>query len=203
VAVPNELIEQYLADIYQATAAIDRAQLSAIADTMMHTWASGATIYTLGNGGSASLASHIACDLGKNTSPDLGRGPDVSGARRLRVVGLADNSALLTALGNDIDFADIYVEQLKAVLRVEDTVLAISGSGVSPNVLRAMRYARTIGATTIAFTSVRSTAHEMLALADHALLAPVTIMEQIEDLHVIYNHVLATVIRDRIARQVA
>jgi D-sedoheptulose 7-phosphate isomerase len=116
---------------------------------------------------------------------------------------LTDNSALLTALGNDIDFADIYVEQLKIVLTPTDVVLAISGSGASPNVLRALEYARTVGATTIAFTSARSTAATMLALADHSLLAPVEVMEQIEDLHVIYNHVLAIVLRDRIARQSA
>ncbi|GAA0990009.1 SIS domain-containing protein [Acrocarpospora macrocephala] len=201
--MPKDIVEQYLAELYAATAAVDHAQLNGIADVLMRAWETGATIYTLGNGGSASLASHLACDLAKNTSPDLGTGPSVPGARRLRVVALADNSALLTALGNDIDFADIYMEQLKIVLTARDTVLAISGSGASPNVLRAMRYARLLGATTIAFTSTRATARQMLDLADHALLAPVEVMEQIEDLHVIYNHVLATVLRERIAQRVA
>ncbi|MGH3544867.1 MAG: SIS domain-containing protein [Mycobacteriales bacterium] len=199
----SDKIGRYLAELQVAIAAVDRAQLIRIADVLAEAWKSGATIYTLGNGGSASLASHFACDLAKNTSLDLGTGPQVLGARRLRVVGLADNTALVTALGNDIEFADIYLEQLKVLLTPADIVLAISGSGASPNVIRAMQYARILGATTIAFTSVRLTAHSMLALADHAVVAPVEIMEQIEDIHVIYNHVLATVLRDRIARLVA
>lgn len=203
LSVSHDIVEKYLNEIYAATAVVDHGQLLGIADVLMQAWRDGSTVYTVGNGGSASLASHIACDLAKNTSPDLGTGPDVRAARRLRVVGLADNSALLTALGNDIDFVDIFVEQLKSVLNPADIVLAISGSGASPNVLRAMQYARGIGASTIAFTSARTSAQEMLALADHVMLAPVEVMEQIEDLHVIFNHVLALVLRDRIARQVA
>lgn len=196
-----EIIDRYLGEVRAATAAVDREQLSGVADTLMEAWLRCGTVYTLGNGGSAALASHLACDLAKNTSPDLGYGSQVVAARRLRVVGLADNTAMLTALGNDIGFDDVYVEQLKVVLTPADVVLAISGSGASGNVLGALRYARTIGARTIAFTSSRGTAAAMLALADHAVLAPVEVMEQIEDLHVIFNHVLAVVLRDRIARE--
>lgn len=199
--MPNELIERYIDDLCAAAAAIDRDRLCAVADTLMDAWRRGGTVYTLGNGGSAALASHLACDLAKNTSPDLGLGCDVRAARRLRVVGLADNAAMLTALGNDLTFADVYVEQLKVLLRPTDIVLAVSGSGASGNVLAALRYARTVGARTIAFTSARDSAAAMLGLADQALLAPVEVMEQIEDLHVIFNHLLTVVLRERIARQ--
>lgn len=199
--MPKEIIDRYLDEVRAATAAVDAGELVAVSDALMDVWRRGGTVYALGNGGSASLASHLACDLGKNTSPDLGAGFAVPAARRLRVVGLADNAALLTALGNDIGFEDVYVEQLKLMLTANDLVLAISGSGSSGNVLGALRYARMVGAGTIVFTGARQSAAEMLALADHAVRAPVETMEQIEDLHVIFNHVLAVVLRDRIARQ--
>ena len=193
------MIERYLGEVGAATAAVDVGQLVEVTEALMGAWARGGTVYTLGNGGSAALASHLACDLAKNTAPDLGSGADVPGKRRLRVVGLADNGALLTALANDLAFADIFAEQLKTVLTAKDLVLAISGSGTSDNVLRAMRYARTVGATTVAFTGSRLSAAPMLALADHVVRAPAEVMEQIEDLHVIFNHALAVALRERIA----
>lgn len=192
-------IDSYLRDVASAIQALDRAQVRAVADVMLDAWRRGATVYTLGNGGSAALASHMACDLAKNTSPDLGTGPDVLAQQRLRVVSLADSSPLMTALGNDIDYADIFVEQLKSVLGQQDVVLAISGSGTSSNVLGALRYARNVGATTVAFTGSRASSAPMLELADTALLAPVEMMEQIEDLHVVVNHVLAVYLRAVIA----
>lgn len=192
-------IDSYLRDVASAIQALDRAQVRAVADVMLDAWRRGATVYTLGNGGSAALASHMACDLAKNTSPDLGTGPDVLAQQRLRVVSLADSSPLMTALGNDIDYADIFVEQLKSVLDQQDVVLAISGSGTSSNVLGALRYARNVGATTVAFTGSRASSAPMLELADTALLAPVEMMEQIEDLHVVVNHVLAVYLRAVIA----
>lgn len=193
-------MQRYLGEVAAATAAVDIRQLADVAEFLLEIWHSGATVYTLGNGGSAGLASHMACDLAKNTAPDLGDGPHVPARKRLRVVGLADNVAMLTALGNDIDFADIYLEQLKMNLVEADMVLAISGSGASSNVLRALHYARTVGATTVAFTSARASAAPMIALANHVVLAPVESMEQIEDLHVIFNHVLTVALRERIAQ---
>lgn len=195
-------IDQYLRQVETAVTELDRAQVSRVADVLMAAWRTGATVYTLGNGGSAALASHMACDLAKNTSPDLGTGPATAGGQRLRVVSLADNAALMSALGNDIDYADIFVEQLKPVLEPADVIIAISGSGTSPNVLRALEYGRTVGATTIGFTGSRTTSAPMLELSDVALRVPVEMMEQIEDLHVVVNHVLAVHLRSRIAEAV-
>nr|WP_300142190.1 SIS domain-containing protein [Propionicimonas sp.] len=194
-------IDQYLEQLSAAIGDIRRPQLDDVAGLFMDVWRRGGTVYTLGNGGSASLASHMACDLAKNTAPDLGTGPDAPAARRLRVIGLADNSALLTALGNDIDYGDTFVEQLKILLTPADVVLAVSGSGASPNVIRALRYARMVGATTVGLTGSRESAAEMLELSDYALVAPTEVMEQIEDLHVIFNHALAVSLRDRIATE--
>ena len=145
----------------------------------------------------------MACDFGKNTSPDLGTGPDAPAQLRLRVVGLTDNSALLSALGNDIGFVDVFVEQLKSLLRPEDVVVAISGSGSSPNVVRALQYARSVGATTIGLTSIRASASAMLAFTDVPVVVQTEVMEQIEDLHFVVNHVLAVHLRERIAAAVS
>lgn len=195
-------IDKYLHEVTTAVGALDRSQIARVADVLMDAWHTGATVYTLGNGGSAALASHMACDLAKNTSPDLGRGPGQKSGQRLRVMSLADNAALMSALGNDIDYADIFVEQLKSVLGPSDVIIAISGSGTSPNVLRALEYGRTVGATTIGFTGSRETSAPMLELSDVALRVPVAMMEQIEDLHVVVNHVLAVHLRSRIAEAV-
>lgn len=194
-------IDQYLEQLTAAISSIRREQLDELAELFLAVWRRGGTVYTLGNGGSASLASHMACDLAKNTAPDLGSGPGTPAARRLRVVGLADNSALLTALGNDIDYADVFVEQLKILLTPSDVVLAVSGSGTSPNVIRALQYARAVGATTVGLTGSRDSSATMLALSDHTLVAPTEVMEQIEDLHVIFNHALAVSLRDHIAAE--
>ena len=195
-------IDQYLRQVSTAVDELDRDQIHRVAELLMLAWRTGASVYTLGNGGSAALASHMACDLAKNTSPDLGTGPGEKGGQRLRVTSLTDNSALMSALGNDIDYADIFVEQLKPVLGPSDIVLGISGSGTSPNVLRALQYARTVGATTIGFTGSRASAAPMLELSDVPVTAPVEIMEQIEDLHVVINHVLAVHLRSLIAAAV-
>ncbi len=191
----------YLADVSRAVRALDLDQIEAVLDTLLRACRGGATVYVIGNGGSAALASHMACDLGKNTSPDLGTGPDTPARVRLRVVALTDNSALLSALGNDTGYSEVFVEQLKSLLRPQDVVVAISGSGSSPNVVRALRYARSVGATTIGLTSTRPSASAMLAFTDVPVVVQSDVMEQIEDLHTVVNHVLTVQMRERIASE--
>ena len=200
---PSTTVARYLADVAVAVRAMDLDQIEAMLDTLFDAYRRGAMVYTLGNGGSAALASHMACDLGKNTSPDLGTGPDAPAKLRLRIVALTDNSALLSALGNDIDYADVFVEQLKSLLRPGDVVVAISGSGSSPNVVRALQYARSVGATSIGLTSTRTSARAMLDYTDVPVVAQSEVMEQIEDLHTVVNHVLAVHLRERIASEVS
>jgi D-sedoheptulose 7-phosphate isomerase len=191
--------DAYLRQVSGAVDRLDRAQVMAVAQTLLDAWRRGATVYTLGNGGSASLASHMATDLGKNTAPDLGRGPQAPAAKRLRVVSLTDNTALLTALGNDVSYRDVFVEQLKAALAPADVVVAISGSGASPNVLAALDYARAVGATTVGLTGARASSAAMASRCDLVVAVPTETMEQIEDLHTVVNHVLAVTLRAAIA----
>lgn len=191
----QDYIRTYLTTVQEAITKLDPAQIEGVVTALHAAYLNGKQVFTMGNGASAALASHMACDLGKGTSADLGRGPALSGARRLRIISLADNVPLMTAYGNDIRYEDIFVEQLKNLLNEGDVVIGISGSGGSPNVLRAMEYARARGAVTIGLTGAQAKAHMLSALCDHTLAAPLDLMEQIEDIHVIFHHVISMALR--------
>jgi D-sedoheptulose 7-phosphate isomerase len=132
--------------------------------------------YAFGNGASAALASHIATDLGKG--------------RRLRIVSLVDNAALVTAYANDENYECVFEEQLRRILRPGDAVLGISASGGSENVVCALAYARSAGAQTIGFTGDMPSWQRMAEHCDVVVRAPLREIEQIEDLHVVFAHIL-------------
>jgi D-sedoheptulose 7-phosphate isomerase len=192
-----QLINDYLETVRRALADVDQDALAAAAEVVVRAWEEGRQVFTIGNGASAALASHMACDLGKGSATDLGKGSEPLGGKRLRVISLVDNVALLTAYGNDIAFEDAFVEQLKNLLQPGDLVMAVSGSGGSENVLRALRYARASGAVVVSFTGAQEKAGLIAALSDVCVRAPLTLMEQIEDLHVIFHHVICLVLRQR------
>ena len=119
---------------------------------------------------------------------DLGKGASLNAERRFRVLSLTDNVPWITALGNDLSYEDVFVEQLKNFARPGDLLLAISGSGNSENVLRAVRYANDIGCHTIGLSGyaggkLREEARECLVVqADH--------MGRIEDGHFVVQHLI-------------
>src|ERR1700751_3281409 len=144
--------------------------------------------FVVGNGGSAATASHMACDLGKNTiSPNR---------QRFRVVSLSDNVPLVSALGNDLGYDHIFSEQLKNLIQPGDVLISITGSGNSPNILRAMAYARERAATNIALLGFDGGA--ALKLADEYVLVPVHDYGVVEDLHMVLNHILTEYFRARL-----
>lgn len=173
-----------------SSAAVDR-----IADELMHAYVAGGTVYVFGNGGSAATASHFACDLGKGTARWLDRSE-----KRFRVIALTDNVPLMTAWGNDSDYADIFAEQLRNLVRPGDVAFAISGSGNSPNVLRALEVARSAGAHTIGLAGFRG--GEMKQLCDNWVIVPSENMEIIEDAHVCICHALAVLLRACITERI-
>jgi D-sedoheptulose 7-phosphate isomerase len=146
------------------------------------------TVFVFGNGGSAALASHSACDLGKGTA--------INGNRRFRVLSLTDNVPLMTAWANDQRYDDIFAEQLKPFVQKDDVVFAISGSGKSPNVLNGLQVARDTGARTIGLTGFQG--GEMKLLCDLCVVIPSENMQIIEDFHVSVTHSIFTMLRDRI-----
>ena len=138
----NDRVSSYLDEVEAVIRSISRSDVRAVVDELFAAWQAGRTTYIIGNGGSASTASHMMNDLSKMTA--------VAGLPRFRAIALTDNMPLITAVGNDIEYADIFVEQLRSLLLPTDNLIAISGSGNSENIIRAARYAREIGAHVIA-----------------------------------------------------
>jgi D-sedoheptulose 7-phosphate isomerase len=195
----RQQMTDYLRTTGDALRGLDLHGLEACADALFLAFLHRRQVFTMGNGASAALASHMACDLGKGTATDLGLGAARSDARRLRITSLVDNVPLLTAYGNDLSYHDVFVEQLRNVLEPGDVVVGISGSGGSPNVLRAMEFARAHDAITIGLTGQQPSAVKLRALSNICIQAPLTMMEQIEDVHVICHHMVALALRKRIA----
>lgn len=194
-------VAEYLETTRQALERVDPEPLERVADLLYRAFQDGRRVYTLGNGASAALASHVASDLAKNTAGDVGRGPSAPAGRRLRIVGLADNAASLTAIGNDVAYEDVFLEQLKNLLEPGDVVIGVSGSGGSPNVLRAMEYARLVGAVTVGLTGAMPKAEKLAVLCDLCVRAPSATIEVIEDLHVAYHHAIITALKARLTAQ--
>ena len=175
-----EFIRGYLAELDATLRALPHEQIAGVIDAIRDVRDRDAQLFVVGNGGSAATASHFAVDLGKGAS--------LGAERRFRVLSLTDNVPWITALGNDLSYADVYVEQLKNFARPGDLLLAFSGSGNSENVLRAVRYANSIGCRTIGLSGfaggrLREEAQECLVVrADH--------MGRIEDGHFVIQHLV-------------
>jgi D-sedoheptulose 7-phosphate isomerase len=181
-----ELFQRYLKDLSRVLENLPLEPLERILDALKKARLEGRTIFVFGNGGSASTASHIVCDLGKNT-----RRPELPG---VRVIGLNDNIPALTAFANDEGYERVFSEPLRALVRDGDLVMALSGSGNSPNVLEGIKTAREAGALTIGLTGFQG--GKMIDLVDICLVVPSDSMERIEDLHLIINHMLTIGLRE-------
>ena len=148
----------------------------------------GRQVFLMGNGGSGASASHAAGDLNKGVS--YGR------EKRFRVISLNDNLATLTAYANDVSYVDVFVEQLKNFLLPGDLVIAISGSGNSANVLKAIEYANQKGAITVGLTGFNG--GKLATLAQVPVHVPVHDMQKVEDIHMMLFHVAMQVLCARI-----
>lgn len=147
---------------------------------------SGRRVYVCGNGGSASTASHMASDLNK--------GANRSDSPRFRAIALTDNIPAMSAWANDSSYEDIFVEQLKNHLEKGDVVVGISGSGNSPNVLKAIHYGNDLGATTIGLSGLDG--GKLSKVARISYVVPNGCMQQVEDIHLIIEHMLSLILRD-------
>lgn len=173
--------EDYRAKLIASLAKIDLNAVDQAIAWFEEARAHGRTIFTAGNGGSASTASHFVCDVLKGAS--FGRDS------KFRIMALTDNLATLTAYSNDVSYDIVFTEQLKNFARPGDVLLTISGSGNSKNVLDAMDYANSIGCRTIALTG--RDGGKLGKLAQLNILAPEPHMGRIEDAHMIVCHMIA------------
>lgn len=176
----NGFVQQYMRDLATALEDMDVAQLQDIAEILGHARLEGRRIFIIGNGGSALTASHLATDLGKGAS--FGR------RRRFRVMALTESIGIMTALANDVDYSDIFVEQLRNAAEPGDVLICFSGSGNSENVIRAAAHGDSIDMTVVAFTG--GDGGRLAQMAEHVWFAPSTHMGRIEDVHMVACHIL-------------
>ncbi len=172
----------------RALARLDQAAVERLVAEVLSTQERGGTIFVCGNGGSATTASHFAQDLAKSTAT----GP--ADDRRLRVLALTDSVSNLTAWANDLGYDAVFEQQLRALGRPGDLLLALSGSGKSPNVLNAVRYANAAGISTFAVTGADG--GELRGLARDAVHVEAVEMEVAENVHLVVAHQVVCAVRE-------
>lgn len=172
--------EEYLEAHCKALLSMPIRQIAALVDVLRAALDGDAQIFAFGNGGSAANASHFATDLGKGASDKIGR--------RFRVLSLNDNGPWLTALANDYAYEDVFVRQLQNFARAGDVALGMSVSGHSPNVVKAMRWAKDNGLVTIALTGARTGG--IRGIADHVIAIEDGHYGRVEDAHMTICHLL-------------
>ena len=170
-------------------------EIEQVADVLHEAHKLERRVFLFGIGGSAALASHFACDLGKGTVE-----PGIT-SKRFRVMSLTDNIPLLTAWANDTSYEQVFAEQLRNFVQEGDIAFGISGSGCSRNVLLALEVARQSGAMTIGLTGFKG--GKMPELCDLCVIIPSNNMQIIEDLQLSITHALFTVIRHRITEGIS
>ncbi len=183
----KEFINSYFDEIKHCLNSIDNKKIELAIDMILRAYKNDRKVFILGNGGSASTASHMSCDLGKGT---LQRIYDNS-EKRLKVISLTDNVAVMTAYGNDLGFEDIFVQQLRNLIETGDVIIAISGSGNSKNIIKALVYARECGAKTIGFLGFK-TGGKAGSLVDCAIIVDSNFYGPIEDVHNVLNHLISS-----------
>lgn len=184
----NIHIDGYLSRLQRGLDGLPRAQLSELCEILLRAHQNDKQVIVMGNGGSSSTASHMAADLAKNTI-----GPNM---RRFRIISLNDNAAILTALANDLGYENVFSEQLTSLVGAGDVVMAVSASGNSPNILKAMRYARTRSAQVVGLFGFDG--GQAANLADVAIVVPSNDYGIVEDVHLVINHILVDFFRDQL-----
>ena len=188
-----DYLNGYAGRVRECLARLPFPELARIVDLLAAKIREGKQIIVFGNGGSAATASHMMNDLNKYCS--------VPGRPRFRAIALTDNMPLLTAVGNDNDYSEVFVEPLKSLLQAGDTLIAISASGNSPNVVRAVDYAHAHGAQVIGFCG--QPGGKLAQTADLRVIIPSGRIGQQEDGHLILNHALAFALRARLEQEPA
>lgn len=194
----REFIDQFLGETKTIVDMLDRDKIDQIIEAMMETWKNGKRMYLMGNGGSASTASHLVNDFGKCTA--------LPGKKRFKVMGLTDNPALITALVNDNGFDNLYSEQLLNFMEPGDALVGFSahgGSGKdkaglwSQNLLKAYRIAKEYGVKTIGFSGYDGGA--MKEICDLCIVVPFHNTQHVENFHLTLGHLMCNRLIEKIA----
>lgn len=170
----------YLDKLQATLSTLDRDQIDHAVSLVTSAWENGRQIITLGNGGSSLTALHFINDWNKSIY--------LSSGKSFRGRSLLDNVGLIMSYSNDISFCDVFVEQLKNIMEPGDLVLALSGSGNSENVIRAVQYANQHGAVTLGLCGYGG--GKLKEIAQHHVWAAVNDMQISEDVHAIFGHIV-------------
>jgi D-sedoheptulose 7-phosphate isomerase len=175
---------QFLDRVASELGKIEPAEIQKLADLIHERYAAGRFVFVIGNGGSGSNASHFCEDMGKGTLAR--RFFDDDSKKRLKIISLTDNTPYILAWGNDEGFDRVFVEQLKNLASPGDLLVAISGSGNSPNILRAVNWANDRGLTTFGCTGFSG--GKLRTLAHHNLHVALDDMGIVESIHLTAFH---------------
>lgn len=180
-------IDWYLNEERRVVDSLDREAINSATNALVDAAQRGASIYVMGNGGSSATASHFVCDFAKGVY--LGAGLP------FKMQCLSDNTPIVTAISNDIGYEDIFEFQLRGKVQEGDLVLAISGSGNSENVIRAVEYAKDHGAVIVGMTGYSG--GRLMGLSDFKLHVPVDNMQIVEDIHMMFDHLIMYTLCER------
>jgi D-sedoheptulose 7-phosphate isomerase len=185
---PRSIAQDYVSRLRDVLAELDLDAVAAATAVLLDAYEHGHTVFICGNGGSASTASHMAADLGKNTV--------AAGRPRLRVLSLNDNMAWFSALANDLGYENVFVEQMGNLLQPRDVLIILSASGNSPNVVRAAEFAKAHGGRVLALVGFQG--GRLRELADVAIHVKCDAYGPVEDVHLVLNHVFTEALRQKI-----
>jgi D-sedoheptulose 7-phosphate isomerase len=177
-------VDSYLNRLQSVLKSLNTEAVIRLGDQLYERWRIGRYVFIFGNGGSATTASHLAEDLGKTCVP-LDRNKAAC-TPRLKVMSLTDNAGWITAIANDIGYESVFSEQLKHFASSGDLVLAISGSGNSSNVLRAVEWAKLQAVTTFALTGYDG--GQLKQIVDDCIHIPLHDMGMVETIHLAIGH---------------
>jgi D-sedoheptulose 7-phosphate isomerase len=186
----TDTMQEHLQKTVEMLREIDLGALTKLVDRLADAWETGRRVFIFGNGGSAAAASHFAEDLAKGILKDM------NVQRRLRVMSLADSVPFITALGNDCGYESVFREQLLTLAERGDLALAISGSGNSPNILAAVKWAKDNGLFTCGFTGFNG--GKLRGLVDLSVHSPVLDMEVAENCHMVEIHMIVAALRAKL-----
>ena len=185
----HEIIGDYLKGLRSCLEEIAEKDVIEIVDIIMKACSDGKKVIFMGNGGSATTASHFARDISIGTAKE--------GKPRVRAISLADSIAAITSLANDVGYNSVFKEQLIGQVDKGDVVIGISASGNSPNVLEAMEYARSAGAITVGFIGFGG--GKLKELSDKSIVLSSRDYGQVEDTHLVLDHIFTCLVKERIA----
>jgi D-sedoheptulose 7-phosphate isomerase len=183
-----EEIKEYISGLQATIDQLPLEQIDRVIELLQEARLQGRQVFILGNGGSASTASHFVCDLAKNTRYE--------GWPHFRVIGLTDNMAIFSAYANDEGYENVFAQQLENLVRPDDIVIGISASGNSPNVLNAIELAKKYRAVTIGFTGFNG--GKLGPMVDIQLHVNSTCIEHVEDLHLVVEHIIVKTLKERV-----